>query len=72
MLAVCADAGRINEGCKAVLNAVRSGDIGEERLNKSLDRIAAANSLLREPLHFDSQRLAELSDSIARLSDELR
>jgi beta-N-acetylhexosaminidase len=72
MLAICADGGRINEGYDAVLKAVESGEISKERLNKSLERIAAVKSLLNEPLPFNSQRLAELSDSVARLNDELK
>lgn len=72
MLAICADAGRINEGYDAVLKAVRGGEIGEDRLDESLARIAAAKSLLRELLPFDAQRLGELSDSISRLNDELK
>ena len=72
MLAICADAGRITEGYDAVSNAVRAGRVSEDRLDRSLTRIAAAKSLIREPLSFAMQRLAELSDSIARLNDELR
>jgi len=72
MLAICADPERINAGYDAVLRSVRSGRITEDRIDQSIDRIAAEKSLLKEPLPFDSQRLAELSDSIARLNDELK
>jgi beta-N-acetylhexosaminidase len=72
MLAICADPDRIREGYEAVLKAVESSELKRERLDKSLQRIAAAKSLLNEPLPFDSQRLAELSDSVARLNDELK
>jgi len=72
MLAICADPERIYAGYGAVLRSVKSGGITEDRIEQSLDRIAAARSLLKEPLPFDSQRLAELSDSIQRLNDELK
>lgn len=71
MLAICADPGRIVEGFDAVLAAVDSGRIDEQRLGESLDRIAAAKALLKEPPPFDLGRLAELSDEIARLKDSL-
>ena len=72
MLAICADAEHIGEGYDAVVESVRSGKIAEDRIDQSLDRISVAKSLLREPLPFDAQRLAELSDSVARLNDELK
>jgi beta-N-acetylhexosaminidase len=72
MLAICADAGRIAEGFHAVLGSVRSGQLTEDRIDRSLKRIAGARSLLHEPLPFDPQRLAELSDAVTRLNDELK
>jgi beta-N-acetylhexosaminidase len=72
MLAICADGDRIREGFDAVLKAVQTGEIDEARLKESLERISRAKSLVSKPLSFDSQRLAELSDSIARLNDELK
>jgi beta-N-acetylhexosaminidase len=71
MLAICADPERIREGHAAVLSAVRSGEISGERLEATLARIARAKSLLAEPMAFDSRRLGELSDAIARLTLEL-
>jgi len=72
LVAICADPERISAGYEAVLRSVQSGKIAEDRIDQSLDRIAAARSLLKEPLPFNSQRLAELSDSVARLSSELK
>jgi beta-N-acetylhexosaminidase len=72
MLAICADPDRIIEGFRSVLEAVKTGRITEDRLDESLDRIETARSLLHEPLPFDTQRLAELSDSVSRLKDELK
>jgi beta-N-acetylhexosaminidase len=72
MLAICADPERVREGRDAVLNAVQNGEISEERFDVSMKRIAAAKSLIKEPLTFDTQRLAELSDLVARLNEELK
>ena len=72
MLAICADAGRIREGFHAVRNAVESGRIEAELIDRSMTRLKSAKSLLQEPLPFDAQRLAELSDAVARLNDELK
>ena len=70
MLAICADAGRIHEGYHAVRNAVESGRITADRIDKTMDRIETAKSLLHGPLPFDAQRLAELSDEIGRLNKD--
>jgi beta-N-acetylhexosaminidase len=72
MLAICADAERINEGFDAILNAAQSDRVTEDRIDESLARIAVARHFLQEPLPFDVQRLAELSDAVERLKDELR
>jgi len=71
MLAICADADRINEGFDAVKEAVATGRISWERLDHSLDRIFRSKSLIKEPLPFNSQRIAELSDTVAQMNNEL-
>jgi len=70
MLAICADEDRIVEGFESVLRAVESGRIDETMVSDSLTRIHAAKALLREPVDFDTVRLAQLSDSIGRLKNE--
>jgi beta-N-acetylhexosaminidase len=72
MVAICADRGRINEGYNATIDAFENGRISEDRIDQSMGRIAAARSLLQNPLSFDIQRIAELSDSIGRLNDEIK
>jgi beta-N-acetylhexosaminidase len=72
MLAICSDADRIKEGFDSVLKSVRAGRITDDRIDQSIKRIAVAKSLLQAPLQFDAQRLAELSDAVERLSDELK
>jgi beta-N-acetylhexosaminidase len=67
MLAICAGSDNIREGFYSVLNAVKSGEISESRINLSLKRIAAAKNLINLPLSFDESRLSALSNKIAEL-----
>lgn len=71
MLSICAGVKAIYEGYNAVSHAINSGEISEDRLDRSLARIAAAKSKLSEPLHFDLSRLEALSSEIAALNHEL-
>jgi beta-N-acetylhexosaminidase len=61
MLAICADPGRIVEGYRAVLEAVTSGAITEDRLNASMARIAKIKASVVERYRFDDDRLNALS-----------
>jgi beta-N-acetylhexosaminidase len=71
LLAICADPGRIREGYRAVLNAVKEGAISEDRLDVSLTRIGELKSRLFPPLTFDQARLDSLSSQIAGLKESL-
>lgn len=71
MLAICADAGRIREGYISVLDAVRSGEIPESRIDESLVRIAAVRAKLCEPSDFDQNKLSLLSERINSLTENL-
>jgi beta-N-acetylhexosaminidase len=71
LLAICADPGRIREGYRAVLNAVKEGAISEDRLDVSLTRIGELKSRLSPPLTFDQARLDSLSSQIAGLKESL-
>jgi len=71
MLAICADAERINDGFNAVVEAVQSGRVSQDRLNSSLERITIAKALIKEPLPFDTVRIAELSDAVGQINNEL-
>ncbi len=67
-LAICAEPANIREGFNAVLAAVDSGEISEDRLNSSLRRIAALKTQLTAPLPFDTARLAAISDEITEFN----
>lgn len=71
MLAICADQGRIVDGYTAVLDATRSGEIGTERIDRSLRRIADLKAALHLPAQFDREKLLGLSAEIAELKDSL-
>ncbi len=72
MLAICADPQAIVEGYKSVLQTVKSGEISEERLDKSLDRIGRAKVLLSHPLKFAPERLDQITSEIADFSQALK
>ena len=71
MLAICAEPASIHEGYKSVLAAVGSGEIGEDRIDVSLARIANLKNEISEPLAFGPERLQALSDQIAALNESL-
>jgi len=71
MLAICADPEAIREGYQAVVDAVRSGAISADRLDKSLVRIAATKAMLSDPSPFDAARLGRLADEVAAFNDDL-
>ena len=71
MLAICANPDAVLEGYRAVTAAVDSGEISEERLDDSIERIADLKSRLTPPALFDASRLDELSAAIARLNEQL-
>lgn len=70
MLAICASPDAIVEGCKAVSEAFKNGEISETRINESLKRIAQLKSLMQKPLPFDAARLQTLSDETVNLSNK--
>ena len=71
MLSICAGADNIRNGFTAVVEAVRNGEIKEDRINESLKRIAFVKSLTHLPLPLDSARLQILSQEIAELNTKV-
>jgi beta-N-acetylhexosaminidase len=70
-LLICNDANAIRAGFSAVFDAVKSGEIAESRINKSLQRISVVKNLMQPPLDFDKNRLEELSNEISDLKAQL-
>jgi beta-N-acetylhexosaminidase len=71
MVTICADPQRVREGYQAISEAVRSGEISEERLASSLYRIAQAKAALLPPLEFDGAEVSALSADVAALNESL-
>lgn len=68
---VCNDPEAIMDSFNAVLNAVENGEISEERIDQSLERIFRVRDSLSQPLDFDEQKLASLSEEIDNLKKSL-
>lgn len=71
MLAICSNPDLILEGHAAVAAAVESGEISEQRIDESINRIGLLKSSLRPPLPFNAARLAALSTDITELNARL-
>jgi beta-N-acetylhexosaminidase len=71
MLAICASSEAIREGYAAVADAVRSGRIAEDRIDRSIERISSLRSTLQDPLPFDNDELDALMGDIADLNARL-
>lgn len=71
MLAICASVDAIHEAHQAIGLAVASGEISEERLNESVERILKLKSSLRDRPNFDLARLDQLSERIKDLNNNL-
>ncbi len=71
MLAICNDPENIRTAFHAVLDAVRAGEIMEDRIDASLQRIAAIKNLIAPPTPFDETRIARISGQIGELKKRL-
>jgi len=71
MLLICSRTDIIKRGFDALLQAATDKEITRERLDASLQRIASFKSHAQPPLHFDVQRLKELSVEIEALNRKL-
>ncbi len=71
MLLICSRPDIIRRGFDALLQATKDNVISEERLNASLQRIAAFKDIAQPPLAFDIKRLRQLSDEITALNRKL-
>ncbi len=71
MIAICASEKAIYEAFTAVSNAVSSGEISEDRLDNSIQRIFALKSKISESPSFDPDRLSDINKRIQKLSQHL-
>ena len=71
MLLICSRPDIIRRGYNALLQAARDRVITSERINLSLQRIAAFKALVQPPLPFDMERFQQLSNEVAALNRKL-
>ena len=71
MLTVCAGEQNIRIGFNAILNAVKSSEISEKRIDESLRRIARVKNSLPKNIPLNLERLQFLSNEIARLNERI-
>ncbi len=71
MLLICARPDIIRRGRDALLKAARTGELSEQRIDESLQRIAAYKALAEPPIPFDPQRFRQLSDEVDALNRTL-
>ena len=71
MFLICSHAEVALRGYDALVKAAREGRVNQERLNTSLQRIAAFKALVQPPLPFDRARYQQLADEVAALNRKL-
>lgn len=73
MLAICAKPELIMEGHASVTDAIASGEIEIETIDRSVERILALKRRLENPpkFEFDMDRLSELTQQLANLNSRL-
>lgn len=72
MFLICANPEAVREGFQAITKSVNNGEISEQEIDESLQRIAVYKNLMHPPLVFDNNRLAELSEKIKQLNEKLK
>lgn len=71
MLLICSRPDIIRRGYKALLEAARTGEISEQRIGATLERIRSFKALVQPPAPFNSVRFRELSEEVGVLNRKL-
>jgi beta-N-acetylhexosaminidase len=71
MLAICSSVDAIYEGYEVVKDAVASGEISEDQICLSLDRISRIKAGIGDRAAFDQVRLMEISERIRKLNQHV-
>lgn len=71
MILICSTVEAVRESYHSLLDGFQTGELSEERLNESLQRIFDFKARLKEPLPFDAERLRVLSEAVATLNKKL-
>ena len=71
MIAICARENAIYEAYRAVSDAVSSGEISEDRIDSSIERIFKLKATISMPPPFDLERLSNVDERIQKLNQHL-
>ena len=71
MILICSSVEAVRKSYQALLEGFRNGELNQEHLLESLNRIADVKSRLQPPLPFNVARFQELSGAIAELNKKL-
>ncbi|HVG32906.1 MAG TPA: glycoside hydrolase family 3 N-terminal domain-containing protein [Pyrinomonadaceae bacterium] len=71
MLLICSRPDIIRRGYQALLQAARTGEISEQRIHATLERIRSFKALIQPALPFDQERFRELSEEIGEVNRKL-
>ena len=71
MIMICARPDYIRRGYYALLGAAHDGVLSRQRIEASLERIAAFKAMTRPPLPFDQKKFKDLSSEVAELNRKL-
>ncbi len=71
MILICSSTDAVRKSYRAMLSSFQNGEQSIARLDESLVRIAEVKNILQPPFDFDTGRLEQLSNNIARLNDKL-
>ncbi len=72
MFLICANPEAVREGFQSITKSVNNGEISEQEIDESLQRIAVYKNLMQPPVVFDKDRLAELSEKVKQLNEKLK
>jgi len=71
MLLICSRPDIIRRGYQALLAAARTGEISEQRISATLERIRSFKALIQPTVPFDNERFRALSDEVGELNRKL-
>jgi beta-N-acetylhexosaminidase len=72
MLLICAHPEIIRRGYNSLLKAVRNGEIPQERVHESLERITKTKAIVEPPPPFDLDKFKALAKEVEELNSKLK
>ena len=71
MVCICAGIESIKDAHQAILSAVNSGRLAEERVKVSLERVGKLRARIKAPLEFNAESLAAIRTSVEQMRERL-